>query len=147
MRFFQKTIKIILTLLASFSMQNFKKSLVWNPDLWPCVIFGPEIPHLPQRFFFFFQKKPYNFHAPVSPFHCKNFSKNPWSWSRVLSMHHLQDQNGLLAQTEFFLQKVTTYSWSIYFLQSLCKIWRKSFEQLKRRLKICTFYLPSTLTP
>lgn len=104
----------------------------WNPPLAPKIIF--------------FQKKPYNFHAPVSPFHCENFSKNSWSWSRVLSMHHLRDQNGTLAQTEFFLQKVTTYSWSIYFLQSLCKIWRKSFEQLKRRLKICTFYLPFPLS-
>ena len=34
-------------LLAPFILQNFKKILRTNPELWGCAIFGHEMAHLP----------------------------------------------------------------------------------------------------
>ena len=45
---------IIITfvyLLALFIVQNLKKILTVNPELWRCLIFGPKMVHLPQFFF------------------------------------------------------------------------------------------------
>ena len=42
---------------------------------------------------------------------------------------HLQDQNGPLAQTRFFSEKVTTYSWPTYCPPSLYTLWRKFLGQ------------------
>ena len=51
--FFWKIINIILIdLLAPFIVQNFKKALPVNPELWGCTIFGPKMVHLPPIFFF-----------------------------------------------------------------------------------------------
>ena len=36
--------KLIMYLLAPFILQNFKKILKANIDLWGCAIFGPKIP-------------------------------------------------------------------------------------------------------
>ena len=50
---------IIITfvyLLALFIEQNLKKILTANPELWGCVIFGPQIFHLTQTNFFFWKK-------------------------------------------------------------------------------------------
>ena len=43
-------------LLALFIVQNFKKILTADPELWECIIFGPKMVNLPQTRFFF-QKK------------------------------------------------------------------------------------------
>ena len=34
-------------LLVPFILQNFKKILGDDPELWGCAIFGPKMPHLP----------------------------------------------------------------------------------------------------
>ena len=39
-------------LLAPFILQNFKKILRADPELWGCAIFGPKMVHLPQTNFF-----------------------------------------------------------------------------------------------
>ena len=39
-------------LLALFIVQNLKKILTVNPELRGCVIFGPQMVHLPQTIFF-----------------------------------------------------------------------------------------------
>ena len=47
--FFLKIINIILIYwLASFIVQNFKKILPADPELWGCAIFGPNVVHLPK---------------------------------------------------------------------------------------------------
>ena len=48
-KFLKKIIKIIsIYLLASFVLQNFKKTLNADPELWGCVSFGPKTAHLPK---------------------------------------------------------------------------------------------------
>ena len=57
--FFWKIINIILIyLLAPFIVQNFKKILPADPELWGCAIFGPKMAHFPKWEFFF--RKPVN---------------------------------------------------------------------------------------
>ena len=51
--FFCKIINIILIyLLAPFIVQNFKKILPADPELWGCTIFGPKMVHFPKWEFF-----------------------------------------------------------------------------------------------
>ena len=61
-------------LLALFIVQNFKKILTKNPELWESIIFGPQMIHLPQ---FFFWKKIINviFIYLLAPFILQNFEK------------------------------------------------------------------------
>ena len=48
-----KIINIILIyLLAPFTVQNFKKILPADLELWGCAIFGPKMAHFPKREFF-----------------------------------------------------------------------------------------------
>ena len=52
--FFRKTIDIIfMYLLTLFIMQNLKKTVRADPELWQHIIFGPKMTHLPWRNFFF----------------------------------------------------------------------------------------------
>ena len=47
--FFWKIINIIfIYLLAPFIVQNFKKILPADPELWGCAIFGPKMAHFPK---------------------------------------------------------------------------------------------------
>ena len=57
MNFFaQKTTnKIFVYLLAPFILQNFKKILRTNPELWGCAIFGPKMAHCSFPYFFLVQ--------------------------------------------------------------------------------------------
>ena len=51
--FFWKIINIILIyLLAPFIVQNFKKILPVDPELWGCTTFGPKMVHLSKWEFF-----------------------------------------------------------------------------------------------
>ena len=51
--FFGKIINITLIyLLAPFIVQNFKKILPADPELWGCAIFGPKMAHFPKWEFF-----------------------------------------------------------------------------------------------
>ena len=46
---FRKILNIILIyLLARFIVQNFKKILHADPELWGCAIFGPKLAHFPK---------------------------------------------------------------------------------------------------
>ena len=61
-------------LLAPFILQNFKKILRANPELWGCAIFGPKMTHLSWTKLFWY-KHYYYFHLPIGPFHCARFKK------------------------------------------------------------------------
>ena len=51
--FLEKIINVIfIYLLALFIVQNLKKILTADPELWRCVIFGPKMAHLPNWGFF-----------------------------------------------------------------------------------------------
>ena len=68
----QTIIITFIYLLALFIMQIKKKTLTANPELWGCVIFGPQMVHLPQTKFIF-EKYWYHFHLPIGPFHSAKF--------------------------------------------------------------------------
>ena len=76
---FWKIIKIILIyLLASFIVQNFKKTLPSDPELRGYAIFGPKMAHFPKwGFFFFFFRKPVN--EPCSFHSCLSTCQKPKS--------------------------------------------------------------------
>ena len=40
---------IFIYLLTPIIVQNFKKILTADPELWECTIFGPKIGHLPKQ--------------------------------------------------------------------------------------------------
>ena len=51
--FLEKIINVIfIYLLALFIVQNLKKILTADPELWRCVIFGPKMAHFPNWGFF-----------------------------------------------------------------------------------------------
>ena len=51
--FFWKIINItLICLLAPFVVQNFKKILPADPELWGCAILGPKIAHFPKWEYF-----------------------------------------------------------------------------------------------
>ena len=68
----ETTNKTFIYLSASFILQNFKKILRANPQLWGCAIFGLKIAHLFWTVFFGTNHY-YYFHLPIDPFHCANF--------------------------------------------------------------------------
>ena len=61
--------------------------------------------HLPQTWSFW-KSHWYNFHVPITPFHCAKFLKNSWSGSRVIRMCHFWAQNGPFATNKNFLGKI-----------------------------------------
>ena len=109
-------------LLAPFIMQNFKKILQANPDLWRCAIFGPKMTICHEKIFF--GTNDYYFHLPTGPFHCAKFEKiitaDPKLWGCTIfgpKMIHLP-------QTIFFWKKIISFSstyWPIFFVQNLKK--------------------------
>ena len=71
--FSQKTAnKIFMYLSAPFILQNFKKILRGDLELWGCAIFGPKMAHLPWPNCFGTNHY-YYFHLPIGPFHCAKF--------------------------------------------------------------------------
>ena len=50
--FFWKIIIILIYLLSPFIVQNLKKLLPVDPELWGCAIFGPKMTHFPKWEFF-----------------------------------------------------------------------------------------------
>ena len=62
---------ILIYLLAPFIMQNFKKNLRANPELWGCAIFWPNLSWAK----LFGTNHYYYFHLPIGPFHCAKLKK------------------------------------------------------------------------
>ena len=61
-------------LLAPFILQNVKKILRADPELWGCAIFGTKMAHLSLTKIFG-TNYCYYFHLPIGPFHCAKFEK------------------------------------------------------------------------
>ena len=92
-------------LFAPFILQNPKKFLRANPELWGCATFGPKMTHLSWTKLLWY-KHYYYFHLPISPFHCARFKKiltaDPELWGCAIfgpKMVHLP-------QTKIWLSKI-----------------------------------------
>ena len=85
-------------LLLPFILQDFKRTFTADPA-------GPRWPICPKQIFFGTNHY-YFFHLPVGPFHCAKFTKNCYSRSKVMRMHHFWAQNGPFASNNFFFGKL-----------------------------------------
>ena len=90
------TNKIFMYLLAPFILQNFKKILRADPELWGCAIFGPKMAHLSWTKFFWY-KPLLLLSSTYWPFSLCKILKNSYSGSRIMTMHHFWTQNGKFA--------------------------------------------------
>ena len=80
-------------LLAPFILQNFKKNLRANPELWGGAIFRTKMAHLSLTKFFWY-KPLLLLSSTYSPFSLCKILKNSYSGSRALRMCHFWAQNG-----------------------------------------------------
>ena len=119
--FFRKTSNMIsMYLLIHFIVQNFKKILRLDPNLWACTIFRPKMAHLP---YVRFQKNHwYNFHVPLGYFHCAKLKKKyPLSQFKVMRMCYFWAQNGPFAQKGKFFRKPISKTGCNHSCLSTCK--------------------------
>ena len=116
-------------LLAPFILQNFKKILRADPELWGCAIFGPKMAHLSWTKFFWY-KPLLLLSSTYWPFSLCKILKNSYSGSRVMKMCHFGAQNGPFAPNAFFGKFLISFS-SAYLPFSLCKILKKFFQRFQ----------------
>ena len=105
--FWKKIINIIfIYLLASFILQNLKKILKANPDLWGCSTFGSKIPQFVLNKFFW-HKPLLLLSSTYWPFSLCTILKNSSSRSRVMRMCNVWAQNGPFPWMRIFFQKIS----------------------------------------
>ena len=127
-------------LLAPFILQNFKKILRADPELWGCAIFGPKMAHLPWTKFFWY-KPLLLLSSTYWPFSLCKILKNSYSRSRVMRMCHFWAQNGPLATThppvpqKKMFRKIINIILIYLLAPSLCKILKKFFQWM------CNFWV------
>ena len=103
--FWKKIINIIfIYLLASFILQNLKKILKANPDLWGCSTFGSKIPQFVLNKFFW-HKPLLLLSSTYWPFSLCTILKNSSSRSRVMRMCNVWAQNGPFPWMRIFFRK------------------------------------------
>ena len=91
-------------LLAPFILQNFKKILRADPELWGCAIFGPKMAHLSWTKFFWY-KPLLLLSSTYWPFSLCKILKNSSGEFRVMRMHNFCTQNGPFPQMRIFFRK------------------------------------------
>ena len=100
-------------LLAPFILQNFKKILRADPELWGCAIFGPKMAHLSWTKVFGTNHY-YYFHLLIGPFSLCKILKNYCSRSRVMKMRYFWAQNFP------FAPYIYIYFWKIIKIILIC---------------------------
>ena len=115
-------------LLAPFILQNLKKTLRANPELWGCAIFGAKMAHLSWTKFFGANHY-YYFHLPIGPFHCaklKRFLQRVQSYEDAPSLGPKWS-----ICTNFFFGKLLVPLSSTYKHLLLCKIFKNFFLRIQ----------------
>ena len=92
------TITFHFYLLALAIVQNSKKILTTDPELWLHIFWAQNGAFATN----FFGKKLLSFHLPIGPFHCVKCLKNSSSRYRIMKFHHFWSQNGPFAQMRIF---------------------------------------------
>ena len=101
-KFWLQTIIItFIYLLALFIVQNLKKILTADPELWGHTIFGPKIVYLPQTKLFW-KKSLISFSSTYWPFSLCKILKKFFQRIQSYEMQHFWDQNGPFAQMRIF---------------------------------------------
>ena len=117
-------------LSAPFTLQNLKKILRDDPELWGWAILGPKIAHLSWTKFFW-RKPLLLLSSTYWPFSLCKIKKNSYSGFRVIRMHHFWVLNGPFAPKFFFWKKLLRSFSSNYWPISLCKILKKFLLQIQ----------------
>ena len=97
----QTIIITFIYLLALFIVQNLKKILTADPELWRHTIFGPKIVYLPQTKLFW-KKSLISFSSTYWPFSLCKILKKFFQRIQSYEMQHFWDQNGPFAQMRIF---------------------------------------------
>ena len=118
-------------LLAPFILQNFKKILRADPELWGCAIFGPKMAHLSWTKIFWYKLLLLlsSTYWPFSLCKIQNYGDLPFLGTRMVH----------LPQTIFFFGKLLLSFSSTYYPLSLCKI-KKNSSGGFRVMRICNFW-------
>ena len=105
-----KIIKITsICIFVLFSVQNFKKILRVDPELWVWAIFGSKLVHLPQTRSLW-EKLLILFPSTYWTLSLSKIKKDSYNGSRVMKMYHFGPKMGLFAQTKFiFSEKPCSY--------------------------------------
>ena len=126
-------------LLAPFILQNFKRTLTADPELW-CAILEPRWPICPEQNFFG-KNHYYYFHLPIGPFQCAKFKKiltvDPELWGCTI----FGPKMVCLSQTEIFLEKII----KIIFIYLLAPFIEQNFKNILTvdpQLRGCTIFGP-----
>ena len=119
-------------LLAPFILQNFKKILRADPELWRCAIFGPKMTHLSWRIFCVYKPLLLLFSSTYWPFSlCKILTKF------LQRIQHYEEASFLgpkwfnCLKKIFFWKKLLISFWSNYKPLSFCKILKKILEAIQ----------------
>ena len=117
-------------LLAPFILQNFKKILRANPELWGCAIFGLKMAHLPWTKLFWYK-----------PLLLLSSTYWPFSMGKILQkflqrIQSYKDASFLgpkwfICPKQFFLEKKKLSFASAYWPLSFCKIFKKFLEPIQ----------------
>ena len=99
--FSEKNYIIFIHLLDPFILQNFKKILTANPELWGCAIFGPKIPPFVQNNIFWY-KPLLLLSSTYWLFSMGTIKKKSYNGSKVMRICHFWVQNGPFAFFFFF---------------------------------------------
>ena len=136
----QTIIITFIYLLALFIVQNFKKILTANPEVWGCVIFGPQMVHLPSNFFF--KKINIIFIYLLAPFILQNFKKllkaNPDLWGCAI----FGPKNTPICAEQNYWYKPLLLISSTCWAFSLGKIKKKKILTADPELWGCTIFEP-----
>ena len=133
-------------LLAPFILENFKKILRADPELWGYAIFGPKMAHLSWSKKFW--NKPLLLLSSISgPFHCAKFKKilrvDPKLWGCTIfgpKMVHLPKRTLLFGKLLISLS-------STYWPFSLRKIFLKNYCCESRVMRMHHFWAQNGLFP
>ena len=158
--FWNITSIILIYWLATFIVQNFKKILFANPELWGCTIFGPKMAHFPWDFFFFIKhvNEPWFFHSCLST--CQNQSeilaikeyKNLIGWGPFLAITWEPDFSQacsfcimLMNHKNFHFTQIPDKTNDVIFLKSPNTMFRAIFDQKSDSVTHNFIWAPSTM--
>ena len=107
---------------------------------------GPKCPTCLEQIYF--GKNHYcSFHLPVGPFRCAKFTKNSYSRSKVVSMHHFWAQNGSFALNKFFFVEDYQYHFHPTISPFHCAKFQKNLSSESRVVRMHNFWTQNSPFP
>ena len=109
-----------ITLPQFLILQNFKKILRADPELWWCVIFRSRMAHLSWTSFFLSTSHCYYSHLPIGPFHCAKF----FLWIQSYVDAQFLSPKWPISTNENFFRKPVNEPCFFHSCLSTCQKWK-----------------------